>query len=49
MIVDTPGIGPDNDILANRLFEYLPSALAFIYVINPTNAGGVQSDRVSII
>ncbi|XP_063419843.1 uncharacterized protein LOC134705000 [Mytilus trossulus] len=49
MIVDTPGIGPDNDILANRLFDYLPSALAFIYIINPTNAGGVQSDRLQRI
>ncbi|CAG2201553.1 unnamed protein product [Mytilus edulis] len=49
MIVDTPGISPDNDILATRLFEYLPSALAFIYIINPTNAGGVQSDRLQRI
>ena len=46
MIVDTPGIGPDNDVLTQRLFDYLPSALAFIYIINPTNAGGIQIDRV---
>ena len=29
--------------------EYLPEAFAFIYVINRTNAGGVQKDRVSLI
>ena len=46
MIVDTPGIGPDDDGLTQRLFDYLPSALACVYVINPTNAGGIQSDRV---
>ena len=28
--------------------DYLPEAFSFIYVINSTNAGGVQRDRVSI-
>ena len=27
--------------------NYLPNAFCFIYVINSTNAGGVQEDRVS--
>ena len=27
--------------------NYLPNAFAFIYVINSSNAGGVQRDRVS--
>ena len=26
--------------------NYLPNAFAFIYVINSSNAGGVQKDRV---
>ena len=26
--------------------NYLPNAFAFIYVINSSNAGGVQRDRV---
>lgn len=46
IIVDTPGIGPDHQNLTKRLFKYLPNALAFIYVLNASNAGGVQSDRV---
>lgn len=28
--------------------NYLPNAFAFIYVINGSNAGGVQKDRVSV-
>ncbi|XP_076116431.1 uncharacterized protein LOC143083913 [Mytilus galloprovincialis] len=46
LIVDTPGIGPDNPELTERLYQYLPKALAFIYVINTPNAGGIQSDRI---
>lgn len=49
VIVDTPGIGPDHPHLTKRLFQYLPNALAFIYIINASNGGGVQSDRVRII
>lgn len=48
LIVDTPGIGPDNPELTERLYQYLPKALAFIYVINTPNAGGIQSDRVML-
>ena len=47
IIVDTPGIG-SNDELTKRLYEYLCKAVAFIYVINSSNAGGVQSDRVKL-
>ncbi|XP_063422214.1 uncharacterized protein LOC134706836 [Mytilus trossulus] len=45
IIVDTPGIG-SSDELTMRLLDYLPKAIAFIYVINSSNAGGVQSDRL---
>lgn len=46
-IVDTPGIGEGKD-MTNRLFEYLPNAMAFIYVLNSANSGGVQDDKVSV-
>ena len=29
------------------VIQYLPEAFAFIYVINSTNTGGIQKDRVS--
>ena len=45
MIVDSPGIG-ESDIMDNQVMQYLPEATAFIYVINSSNAGGVQKDRV---
>ena len=46
MIVDSPGVGESDD-MDETVVEYLPEAFAFIYVINCTNAGGVQKDRVS--
>lgn len=34
----------------DRLFNYLPNAMAFIYVINSGNAGGVKyDDWVSVV
>lgn len=45
MFVDTPGVGESKE-MTEKLLEYLPEALAFIYVINSSNAGGVQEDRV---
>ena len=48
IIVDTPGIGESNE-MTDKLLQYLPKAVAFIYVINSSNAGGVQSDRVILI
>ena len=47
IIVDTPGIG-SNDELTKRVYEYLCKAVAVIYVINSSNAEGVQSDRVKL-
>ena len=44
-IVDTPGIG-ESEEMTHILVNYLPEAVAFIYVINTANAGGVQDDRV---
>ena len=46
MIVDSPGVG-ESDIMDEIVLKYLPNAFAFIYVINSSNAGGVQKDRVS--
>lgn len=47
MIVDTPGIGStDRPDLTARLFEFLPRAVAFIYIINASQAGGLERDRV---
>ena len=46
MIVDSPGVG-ESDIMDDIVVNYLPNAFAFIYVINSSNAGGVQKDRVS--
>ncbi|KAJ8322061.1 hypothetical protein KUTeg_000532 [Tegillarca granosa] len=43
-IVDTPGVS-DNSELTKRLFDFLPQALAFIYILNTPNDGGVQTDR----
>ncbi len=45
MIVDSPGVGENND-MNESVLNYLPNAFSFIYVINSTNAGGIQEDRV---
>ncbi|KAL4236331.1 hypothetical protein ACF0H5_004718 [Mactra antiquata] len=44
-IVDTPGIG-ENDTLTEVLLSYLPKAVAFIYVVNSANSGGIQDDHL---
>lgn len=44
-LVDTPGIADSADMTAT-VFEYLQHAIAYIYVVNSANAGGVQKDRV---
>nr|XP_022303100.1 uncharacterized protein LOC111110782 [Crassostrea virginica]XP_022303101.1 uncharacterized protein LOC111110782 [Crassostrea virginica]XP_022303102.1 uncharacterized protein LOC111110782 [Crassostrea virginica] len=44
-VVDTPGVG-ESEEMTNILMNYLPEAVAFIYVINTANAGGVQDDRL---
>lgn len=49
-IVDTPGIGDiDQQEVAKRMMDYLPNALAFVFVINVAAAGGLQKDRVRTI
>ncbi|CAC5411329.1 unnamed protein product [Mytilus coruscus] len=45
VIVDTPGIGT-NSKLTSCLLDYLPKAIALIYVIKSNNAGGLQNDRL---
>lgn len=45
-IVDTPGIGDeDQKEVAQKMIDYLPNALAFVFVINVAAAGGLQKDR----
>lgn len=50
ILVDTPGIGGSgnvtNKLVTNKLIEYLPNALIFIFVINAGSAGGMQNDRL---
>lgn len=46
-IVDTPGIGDsDQQEVAEKMMNYLPNALVFVFVINVAAAGGLQKDRV---
>lgn len=45
MIVDTPGIGGSEEA-TEKMMDYLPNALSFVFVINVSNAGGMQKDRV---
>ncbi|XP_062610417.1 dynamin-like protein 1 [Saccostrea cucullata] len=44
-LVDTPGVG-DSDELNEILDEYLPYAVAFVFVVNPVSGGGIQEDRI---
>ena len=46
VIVDSPGIC-DSEQTNKIALDYLPQAYAFIYVLNSSNAGGLQEDRVS--
>ena len=43
--MDTPGIGVAGEV-SQKLMDYLPNALSFVFVINVANAGGMQRDRV---
>lgn len=45
--MDTPGIGGSGRV-QDKLIEYLPNALLFVFVINAGSAGGMQKDRVNI-
>lgn len=50
MIVDTPGFGDEKEEKENdvedQMRSYLPNALAFVFVVNVSNAGGVKTDRL---
>lgn len=35
--------------MAERMMEYIPNALAFVFVLNASAAGGYQGDRVIIL
>ncbi|XP_062599161.1 uncharacterized protein in xynA 3'region-like [Saccostrea cucullata] len=45
IMVDTPGIGGSGKV-SQKLMEYLPNAVSFIFVINVASAGGMQRDRL---
>ena len=47
-LVDSPGIGEDSD-LSSTVNDAMESAFGIVYVVNTPNAGGMSSDRVSII
>lgn len=53
MIVDTPGFGDETDEnikdVEDKIRSYLPNAVAFVFVVNVSNAGGLQTDRVLCI
>lgn len=46
MIVDSPGIGESTE-MTQMLLNYILKADVFIYIIDSTNAGGMQ-DRVFV-
>lgn len=47
IIVDTPGLGDKRqENVAQLMLDYLPNALAIVFVINVQSAGGIQDDRV---
>ena len=43
MIVDSPGIGESYKV-SRQLEHYMSRAFIFIYVINISNAGGIEKD-----
>ncbi|XP_078583516.1 dual serine/threonine and tyrosine protein kinase-like [Branchiostoma floridae x Branchiostoma japonicum] len=44
-IVDSPGVG-ESEMMDDVIARYIPSAFAFIYIIDSSRAGGVQQDRL---
>ncbi|XP_078686626.1 uncharacterized protein LOC144919207 [Branchiostoma floridae x Branchiostoma belcheri] len=44
-IVDSPGVG-ESEMMDDIIAKYIPSAFAFIYIIDSSRAGGVQQDRL---
>lgn len=50
VIVDTPGIGDqEQENVAQIMMEYLPNALAFVFVVNTQSGDGLQDDRINRI
>jgi predicted GTPase len=50
VLVDTPGIGDQGrEEMVTMVTEYIPNALAFVFVVNMASAGGLQDDRVTIL
>lgn len=50
IIIDTPDFGDlEQKHVAEKMMTYLPNALAFVFVINAANTGGLQEHRVLII
>lgn len=47
VIVDTPGVG-ENRQMTKLIEKYLSKSFGFIYIVNSSNAGGVQGGRVFI-
>lgn len=45
ILVDTPGIGGSKE-LTQRLMEYLPNAVSFIFVIDVSKAGGMHKEKL---
>ncbi|XP_033739946.1 tyrosine-protein kinase Fer-like isoform X2 [Pecten maximus] len=45
VIVDTPGIGASRQ-LSKRVERFLSKSFGFIYIINSSNAGGIQKGRL---
>ncbi|XP_078582264.1 bacterial dynamin-like protein [Branchiostoma floridae x Branchiostoma japonicum] len=45
VIVDSPGVG-ESEMMDNVVTEYIPKCFAFLYIIDSSNAGGVQADRL---
>ena len=43
--MDTPGIGGSGKV-TEKLINYIPNAVSFIFVVNVASAGGMQMDRV---
>ncbi|XP_078686478.1 uncharacterized protein LOC144919115 isoform X2 [Branchiostoma floridae x Branchiostoma belcheri] len=46
-IVDSPGVG-ESEMMDDIIAKYIPSAFAFIYIIDSSRAGGVQQDREAV-
>ena len=47
-LVDSPGVG-ESPFLNEMVQNYLSQAFGFIYIINSSNAGGIQPERVHYI